>query len=408
MKKTGFQEDLFGEPDPTPVRAVVAVPAGAAPLSPAQRTFNRLTERIRRGRERLAAWDAFLARLPARVVAELQPVEQEVRAAQRRLVGQLQALLGAGARAKGERLTGRLRQAARSLLLEVVSDLLQDGPDADLEALHDRYSDVSFAEEARQELQMAEMVLGQVFGDDVARGHEASNVDEFLEHTAERLAAQHAEARQRAASARRSSRATRLAEQKAQAAHEASASVREIYRKLASALHPDREADPNERERKTALLQRANRAYEHDDLLELLSLQIEVEQIDPAALANLPETRLRHYNQVLLEQARTLDAQLVERAAMFATEFRTHPRNATPEDAERGLRATIAEARAQARHIARFAERLEDPLQRRAALEELAAEQEDEMDRLGLAVLLGAPPPPARRRKRNKRKRKKR
>ena len=55
-----------------------------------------------------------------------------------------------------------------------------------------------------------------------------------------------------------------------QAALEASQSVRDVYRKLVSALHPDREADGAERERKTALMQRANQAYERNDLLELL------------------------------------------------------------------------------------------------------------------------------------------
>lgn len=37
-----------------------------------------------------------------------------------------------------------------------------------------------------------------------------------------------------------------------------SQSIREVYRKLASALHPDREPDPVERQRKTELMQRAN------------------------------------------------------------------------------------------------------------------------------------------------------
>jgi hypothetical protein len=111
---------------------------------------------------------------------------------------------------------------------------------------------------------------------------------------------------------------------------------------------------------------------------------------------------------VLLERARALDSQLTERASMFSAGFRIKRRNASPEDAERGLRATIAEARAQAKRIAQVADRLEDPLQRRAALEELAAEQQEEMDDLGFAVLLGAAPQPPRRRRRSKRKQKKR
>ncbi len=37
-----------------------------------------------------------------------------------------------------------------------------------------------------------------------------------------------------------------------------SQSIRELYRKLVSALHLDREPDPQERERKTLLMQRIN------------------------------------------------------------------------------------------------------------------------------------------------------
>ena len=44
-------------------------------------------------------------------------------------------------------------------------------------------------------------------------------------------------------------------------ADETSLSIREVYRKLVSALHPDREPDPQERARKTALMQRVNQAY---------------------------------------------------------------------------------------------------------------------------------------------------
>jgi hypothetical protein len=61
-------------------------------------------------------------------------------------------------------------------------------------------------------------------------------------------------------------------------------SVRDIFRKLTSQLHPDREPDAAERARKTALMQRVNVAYAANDLLALLELQLEVEQIDQAEL----------------------------------------------------------------------------------------------------------------------------
>lgn len=78
--------------------------------------------------------------------------------------------------------------------------------------------------------------------------------------------------------------------------------VRDVYRSLASALHPDRELDSAERARKTALMQRVNVACGAKNLLALLELQLEIEQIDQTAIGNISAARLAHFNRVLAEQ----------------------------------------------------------------------------------------------------------
>ena len=94
--------------------------------------------------------------------------------------------------------------------------------------------------------------------------------------------------------------------------------MREVFRKLVSELHPDRETDPVEYARKTEAMQRVNQAYKAGDLLALLEMQLRIEQIDPAALAGLAEERLRHYIHVLEEQSRRLRDELAEFVAPFA------------------------------------------------------------------------------------------
>ena len=89
-----------------------------------------------------------------------------------------------------------------------------------------------------------------------------------------------------------------------------SQTVRDVYRKLASALHPDREPDPAERQRKTALMQRVNEAYQANNLLRLLELQIEIEQIDSAHLAGLAPERLKRYTQILRTQLQDLEVEI--------------------------------------------------------------------------------------------------
>ncbi len=52
--------------------------------------------------------------------------------------------------------------------------------------------------------------------------------------------------------------------------------------------------DPQERERKTALMQRANQAYQKNNLLQLLELQLELEHIDQSSINSLSEDRLKY------------------------------------------------------------------------------------------------------------------
>ena len=79
-------------------------------------------------------------------------------------------------------------------------------------------------------------------------------------------------------------------------------SLREIYRKLASAVHPDRESDPKRRAEKTELMQTINRAYAKDDLFTLLEAQQRLLQIDADQSAQLSKDRLLQYNKLLADQ----------------------------------------------------------------------------------------------------------
>ncbi|QJW83393.1 hypothetical protein HK414_01895 [Ramlibacter terrae] len=120
-------------------------------------------------------------------------------------------------------------------------------------------------------------------------------------------AADAAAAQREAAAARR--RAERARQRRSKEAQQASQSVRDVYRRLASALHPDREADAALRERKTAWMQQANQAYADGNLLALLELQLQAEQVNTSGPAAADERRLRHYIAVLQEQLAELQAE---------------------------------------------------------------------------------------------------
>jgi phage gp37-like protein len=117
---------------------------------------------------------------------------------------------------------------------------------------------------------------------------------------------------------RKKSAKQKLAEQESL---DADSALRLIYRKLASALHPDREPNEIERIKKTQLMARVNAANDNKDLLTLLRLQLEIEQIHPEAIASMADDKLRHYNRVLKEQFKTLQQELQQLMQRVRYEF---------------------------------------------------------------------------------------
>jgi hypothetical protein len=86
-------------------------------------------------------------------------------------------------------------------------------------------------------------------------------------------------------------------------------SVRTVYMDLVKAFHPDRETDEGEKVRKTEIMQRVTLAYQENNLLGLLKLQIEFDRIDQDHLENLSKNQLNYYNKVLKQQVEELDMQ---------------------------------------------------------------------------------------------------
>ncbi|MCP5293050.1 MAG: molecular chaperone DnaJ, partial [Burkholderiales bacterium] len=112
---------------------------------------------------------------------------------------------------------------------------------------------------------------------------------------------------QRKKSAKQLAKEAREAEEAANV----SKSIQAVYRQLTAALHPDREQDPVERERKTELMQQVTVAYSNKDLLKLLELQLAVEQIDQSKLSSLSAERLKHYNKILSDQLAELQDEVM-------------------------------------------------------------------------------------------------
>ena len=107
--------------------------------------------------------------------------------------------------------------------------------------------------------------------------------------------------------AREKAKAAKKQQQREEAKKLANQSIKAIYLKITAWIHPDREQDEQKKQEKTVLMQQANQAYEANDLLTLLNLQIQLGQQHNLSFAN---QQLKAYNLLLEEQLETLQMQV--------------------------------------------------------------------------------------------------
>jgi hypothetical protein len=286
----------------------IAPQPSLAKLSRDQLTFNKLVEEIHANRARLATWQEFLPQFHQRVTDEHEPVLRNFHMLQAAMVRAFDQALDR----KG------LTQAERDVLQDVIcmmaGNLLIDNDDEELKAIYNKHSSGDVDAESAAALDSIKSAVQQMYGLDPADIADLDSPEEIFARAQAHVDAadrQRAEAKETHRTNRKNAKERSNEEKQALDAAETNLSLREVYRKLVSALHPDRERDAAERQRKTALMQRVNEAYANKDILQLLELQLELEQIDATTIANLPATRLKHFNKILKAQLAELQQEIV-------------------------------------------------------------------------------------------------
>ncbi len=277
-----------------------------------QREFGKLSAAVTALRRALDEATQLRDAYHAQVAKIFEPRWRELLAVRREwIVTADRVLQGQAARPKAQRLSSRRRKHLAAFIVEQITDLLEQGviePDDELAAIHDRHGDITLDESRELDDALTRSMLDNLAGPEIAQGQDEEDIESLM-----RRAHEHFEAQSRAQEERRNAgRGEKARAKREQAAKEVSQSVREVYRKLASALHPDRETDDAERARKTQLMQRANQAYEKGDLLALLSMQISLIETYQGALARADDKRLQLYCQALREQVQTLQREIAD------------------------------------------------------------------------------------------------
>jgi hypothetical protein len=327
-----------------------------APLSKGQKAFNSLIKQIERKRAALLAWEQALPPYQQKYVNELVPLMNATTEFQIKIVHALDVASGLKILTKGE------RRKISELIVAMTEVLLPLKEDLELKALYNKHSrsDYDADEEiAKQDMKaMFEDILGVDLGDDF----DLDSPEELFQRAQAKANEQQAQWEERQVKRKKSTKQLASEAKREAEALQLQQSIREIYRKLASALHPDRETDSIERERKTALMQRVNQAYEKTNLLQLLELQLEVEQIDHAVIANLGDARLKHYNKILQGQVHELDTEILRFEDRFRMQFGSAPfAPVTVNSIMVALTTEIAESKRTVRELKKDLEVVQDP-----------------------------------------------
>ncbi|WP_341522680.1 molecular chaperone DnaJ [Pseudomonas sp. G.S.17] len=298
-----------------PQLSVASQPTGPKPSS-YQKRFNSLLKKIQTHRGTLEAWNSAELAYQKLWAEEFIPTLDKLQGYQ------LELLLILDAASMRMKFSKKDLGTLQRLVHELIDELMAGGhpQQAELKEIFSRHAGVDFdtfrEEETAQFKAILERELDVELDDD-----SATTPEELAQILFAKLSNDAGEAPKQSANRKKTAREIRQEQELAKG----SQSVREIYRKLASALHPDRETDEAERTRKTALMQRVNHAYAAKDLLSLLELQLEIEQIDSDHISTLPQERIKHYNRVLAEQVKELEEEISFRNFIFNEQFELPP-----------------------------------------------------------------------------------
>lgn len=299
---------------------------GHSKLSKAQKSFNKLVKQIENKRKLLASWQTIIPEYHSQYAVEFDPLIKQFNAHKKEMVIVLDQAYS------NKKLTKNEKRTLRDIVCSMSSDLIEECGYTDLKEIYNRHSGGDFDAEAEEAQEMLRLMTEDLLGISLGSEFVAGSPEEMMSHIETKIKEQQfqeegaPQKKEKNKAKRKKSSATLAKEARLQEeAKNISQSVREVYRNLASVLHPDLEQDETERQRKTEMMQRANVLYNNKDLLGLLELQIEIKQIDQTKLNVMREEKLTYYNKILSAQNAKLRDEIQETEMSFRLRFGMSP-----------------------------------------------------------------------------------
>ena len=317
----------------TSLSALMVQATAQAKITAAQQRFNELLAQIERlsGQiQRLENWS------DRHRYAHIQALRESVQLSQSH---RQSLLLFVHERLQTADFTDRQQRMARGLVRGLMAHLATTN-DPQVQALVDLYvSEEDEQEAADEQAEAAQRLrerIEEALGQPLEKPSQYQTPEEMMAAGMRQWQRQQQADEDRKTAKRAARKAQKQAQKKSAAADkgevpaalmrelDAKSAIRTIFRHLASALHPDREPDEQERLRKTALMSEVNAAYEKNDLTTLLRLQMQVTQVNPQKKADsalMADDQLIAMSLLLKEQVAALEDDLAKLESRLSREL---------------------------------------------------------------------------------------
>jgi hypothetical protein len=292
--------------------ALVITKKGTSLLSKQQQTFNKLTQKIKKLRGEIKIFIEFNDDCLAYYSAHIYPLEQQSVALRTEITKLLYAIY-----CNDKSISKNDRKTLKQVMLLQIDDVFcaNENHDNELKEIFNAISGENYEQVARSEFDEAVSEMETMFssmGIDLDMSHIGK--DDDMATMMRKMQEQLENAKAKMASEPPKERKTKkeIAREKKEKALETvrEQSLKNIYKQLVKALHPDLERDEAVRQEKEAVMQELTTAYKNNDLHTLLKLELNWIQRESNHLETLTDDKLSIYNQLLKEQIKEMEEEL--------------------------------------------------------------------------------------------------
>ena len=301
-----------------------------AEQSPQQKKLNRLIDKIEQQKISLATWQNAQAEIQQHTRQKLLPVYSELHEILFQQLEQLWNMLHSHefSKANLQQLDEKIAQLAQMLKRSQMLTAEQ------IKLV--KQIDTFYQQHAQQSLKKNKKVQSAKF----EQHQSCEQIAELEEDDFEQYALEQQQAREQA-------KQLRQQQKREQAEQMAAQSLKTVYLKIASMVHPDREQDSAKKAEKTELFQQASQAYEQRDLFYLLKLQLQLEQNNGVGAKELSAEQVKFYKLALDAQSQQLESQISEILDSFQLVKKVKAEHVHISDVYKAIDADCAELKQQ-------------------------------------------------------------